>query len=597
MCGIAGFTGGQNPKLLKKMLFSIKHRGPDEQIEFYDGQINAGMQRLSIIDLRKKLYPMKYKNLLLLYNGEIYNHKNLREDLKKNGIKFKTNSDAEVILPLFDLYGTKSFSMLEGMFAIFIYDLNGTLYLARDQSGEKPLYYTKNSSLFSFSSELKALMLIADLNNEFDNKSLAGFFFQGHVFAPNTVLKKIKKIPPGNYLKMNLNNKKYFLSSYLPSFNRIQNRKTSEANLKKKLEFLINNSVEKRLMADVGVGCFLSGGVDSSLITYFASRYVKKLPTYSISFPGYDKYDETKFALQAAKICHSKHTIVPCTAEKIRPMINNIGELIDEPIIDAAFLPLCLLAKEASKKVKVILTGDGSDEIFAGYQRYRNELIIERIRQLIKFISFSQPLIKSFFPEKFHRLSRSLKESYSSQKIWNEEMLTGLLINPKNFDFKKRVKNKISDPLLLMQKTDLKGFLAEQLLMKTDKATMACSLETRLPYLAPSIIDFALNLPSSYKLNKIHGKYLLKKVAENYFPSSFVWRKKQGFSVPLNHWFREELKDIVYDSVKDLKKINKYCNHKYYKLIVDKHILGTADYADQIWSIIVLTKFINYHHL
>ncbi|MFC1711927.1 asparagine synthase (glutamine-hydrolyzing) [Patescibacteria group bacterium] len=594
MCGIIGFSGKQNIKTLQQMLNKIKHRGPDDKALYFGSNINAGMVRLSIIDLRLNLYPMKYKNLVLLYNGEIYNYKQLKKILIKKNVKFKTNSDAEVILPLFNLYGPKSFSMLDGMFAIFIYDKkNKKIYLVRDKVGEKPLYFFHKSGFLAFSSELKALLIHSKIEKVLNSPSLASYLYQGHVFAPNTIIKGICKIPSGSYLEFNQKNFKTKLSTYwrLSKNQKVKSTKNI-LNLAKKLDDLILSSVKSRLLSDVPIGSFLSGGIDSSLITYFASNYIKNLKTFSISFPKFAKYDETKYALQASKICQTKHTVIPCTANCIRKIISGIGTKIDEPIIDAAFLPLYLLSKKASEQVKVILSGDGADELFAGYQRYHQELLFEKIRDILKFFPYFLPALNNIFENKFQRILTPISDHYSSQKIWTNNMIKGLLVNKDDFKFQTRLKDKTKDSLPYMQKTDLKGFLAEQLLMKTDKATMLHSLEGRLPYLDPKIINFSFNLPSNLKSSKLNGKYLLKKVAEKYFPKEFVYRKKHGFSVPLNSWFKNELKDIVWDSYKDTKHLSIKINSKYYKQIIKQHVNGEKDWADQIWGIVVLTKFL-----
>ncbi len=608
MCGITGFTGKNNKKLLLKMLSRIKHRGPDEKSTFFSPGINAGMNRLSIIDLHKNLYPMKYKNLVLLYNGEIYNFPSLKKKLKQKRIKFKTSSDAEVILPLFHLHGPKGFSRLEGMFAIFIYDQkNKKIYLARDQAGEKPLYFYQQGDFFAFASELKALLLLPKLKKSLNPEALASYLFQGHVFAPDTIIKKIKKIPPGYSLEFNLHNKIPKLASYAPSkkipapTNKIKD-KTKESVLVKKLDHLISQSVKSRLVADVPVGCFLSGGIDSTLITFLASERKKRLQTFSIAFPGFEKYDESELAQLASQHCQTIHTQVNCTPEKARLVIENIGQLIDEPIIDAAFLPLYLLAQEARKKIKVALTGEGADELFGGYQRYQQELFLAKIHSFLKTIPFSFSCLKTIFPHRFQRLYSPISQHYSSQRLWKRFMLDkflkkGYSLNSESLSYltnlDKSQANK--DPLLLMQKTDLKGFLPEQLLMKVDKATMAHSLEARCPYLDSKIVNFALNLTANFKIKRLTSKYLLKKVAEKYLPSAIVWRKKHGFSVPLNYWFSHELRGVVFDSLKQVKNYPQIFNSKYYRFVINQHLERKQDYADQIWAIIVLTKFLKYH--
>jgi asparagine synthase (glutamine-hydrolysing) len=607
MCGIAGFTGKKNIKLLKNILLTIKHRGPDETIVFANNTVNVGMNRLAIIDLNKKLYPFKYKNYLLLYNGEIYNYKKLKQQLTNKKVKFQTNSDAEVILPLFNQYGPRAFNLLEGMFALFIYDQkNKIIYLARDKIGEKPLYFVHLDNFFAFASELKALFNLPNLNPKLNLSSLSQYFYHGSVFAPQTVIMGINKIPAGHYLEFNSKTNTSSLSRYWspPMAKRIGPQVKPIHELTNQLDFLLQQSIKSRLVADVPVGCFLSGGVDSSLITYLASQQKKNMHTFSIRFPGFEKYDESDYAKTAAKLCHTKHTEIDCTAEKIRPIITNIGKIIDEPIVDAATLPLYLLAQGAKKKIKVVLTGEGADELFGGYERYYQELIFNQLRYLLQLVPLSLPIIKKIFPHTLRRLKTSIFHHYSSQRIWTEEMLKKLLNMSEQDLYSRRIKtgslptSLMLNPLLFMQLTDLGGFLPEQLLMKVDKATMQHSLEARCPYLDSKIIAFALNnFPPSLKVRWLTGKYLLKKVAEKYLPKKIVWRKKHGFSVPLNYWFRHELKDVVYNSLKDVKKYDGLFNSQYYEFIIKNHLGNRKDYADQIWGMIVLTKFMKKHKL
>lgn len=294
----------------------------------------------------------------------------------------------------------------------------------------------------------------------------------------------------------------------------------------------------------------------------------------------------------------TKHTEVACTAEKIRPIIENIGKIIDEPIIDAAVLPLYILAQEARKKVKVVLTGDGADELFGGYPRYLWELRFEKTRQLLSLIPKQ---LLALFPHKIkYRLVDSIYKHYLPQQVWNKEMLKKLIKTPgKSLFWNQAIESSDAElnPLLYMQLMDLKGFLPEQMMMKADKIAMQHNLETRSPYLDSKIVEFALGLPDSMKIRLFEGKYILKKVAQEYLPYNLVWRKKHYFSVPLASWFRNELKDLVYDSATQVKKYLPILNYKYYTYIINEHMAEKADYNYPIWGMIVLAKFLKFHHL
>jgi len=604
MCGIVGFTGKQNKILLKKLLKTIIHRGDDEATYLTSPGINLGMNRLAIIDLSKNLYPLKFKQYILIYNGEIYNFKTLKQKLIKKGIKFKTNSDAEIILPLFDLYKSNAFNKLDGMFSICIYDKKTKqIILARDKAGEKPLYYTQLNQNFTFASELKTLIKLAksqSLNLKLNHSALSQYLTQGFCSKQQTLIKEFKKIPPATYLIYKIKTKQVIKKTYWkPNTNLKNTSKLSKDMLKNKLTHLIKTSVEKRLVSDVPIGCFLSGGVDSSLISYFASQKIKNLKTFSIFFPDSIKHSEKIYANKVASWLNTQHTNIPCTANSVKLIIENIHKYIDEPINDPAVLPTFLLASQARKSVKAVLTGEGADEIFAGYRRYQKELLASKLRPFAN----SFPLIKQtrniIASSKYQKIFTSLSQHYSSQTIWKPSELKKLLNKHSRQLFISNYLTKYEslNPLLAMQLTDFKGYLAEQLLMKVDKITMANNLESRAPYLNSDIINFALSLPNHYKIKNIHGKYLLKKVAENFFPKLFVWRFKHGFSVPLNKWFKNELKDTVLKSIEDLNSYNQIFNINYYSHIVNQHLNKKENHADKIWSIIVLSKWLNYYKI
>lgn len=590
MCGIIGFTGPKNFKQLDNLQQLIYHRGKNEVVQSYQLNINWGMNRLAINDLSKGIYPLKYKHYSLIYNGEIYNQNHLRQKLNKKNIKFHTQCDGEVILPLFDQLGTQAFSKLEGMFAIALIDhQNKKLILARDKSGQKPLYYLINQHQFAFSSEIKALVPFLGGENVLNFKKLPTYLREGSLLGQETLLKKIKKIEAASYLEIDLENLSHKTKKYWQP--KITNAAENEKRLIKKLDQLLMDSVSKRLLADVAVGSFLSGGVDSSLISYYAAHLQENFNTYSVIFPGYEDNDESRFSNWVAKNIGTKHTQVVCDAEKAKEVIDQIGKFIDEPIIDPAVIPTYLIAKEARKSVKVVLSGEGADELFGGYPRYTKNL--NKI-WLQKY--FPQPfwqIIKTIIPKrisaKLDYALTPLGEYYSSQNVWTAQELKHLLPNLKyKFQHPNPPKKSFDkDPLLAMQLRDYHHYLAEQLLMKVDKFTMLNNLEARAPFLDTEIINFAFSLKSKHRADK----YLLRKVAQKYLPKKIAWRQKKGFTVPLGDWYRHQLRSTVLETTDNLSSLEIF-NGNYLKQVVNEHLTYKKDHRDKIWSLIVLSKWL-----
>lgn len=605
MCGIVGFTGRKDKKLLNSLLKTIEHRGYDDYAYYLTNGINLGMNRFAIIDLSKGLYPMVYKHYVLIFNGEIYNFRELRKGLKEKGVTFKTNCDAEVILPLFDLYGPRAFAKLEGMFALCIFDNSKKeLVLARDKSGEKPLYFSNLKGRLIFSSELKTLLKFLQPGLKLDRKSLVEYLIHGSIYGNRTLVKDIYKLPPAHYLNFKLLSATYFQKKYWQPLINGDRINQDEEFLKEKLTTLISESVESRLIADVPVGTFLSGGPDSSLITYFAAQKMKKLRTYSTSFPQFSRYDETRYFRLISQLFGTNHTEIECTAGAVKPVLEKIERLIDEPIDDPAFLPTYLMAKEARKSVKVVLTGEAADELFAGYYRFHKELFAIKLGKIVDPLSILPRMPKEFIPDrlyrKFFKIITPLEKHYSPLTTWTPEELKSLL----KFSFKpvyaipeEQIKLVKKNPLLAMQLADSQRYLAEQVLMKDDKATMLHNLESRAPYLDTKIINFALSLPVHHKIRGIHGKYLLRKVAGDFLPKKVAWRLKKGFSLPLGIWFRKDLKYFVFDSLELLKKYESIFNLTYYKKLIKKHMDGEIDYRDKIWTLSILARWLNYYKI
>lgn len=574
MCGIVGFTGKKDLKKTDVLLSTISYRGRDERIIDHVSRVNLGMNRLSINDLTVNIFPFKYKKCTLIFNGEIYNYSNLKNKLIEKKIELKTSCDAEVILPLYEIYGMDFLKYVEGMFALAIVDENKKIVvLARDRMGEKPLYYSSCNEQFIFGSEMRVLMEYFGKSVNLDKKKIGEYLYNGFVSNGGTLVENINKMPAAHYMIYDLQKKSVELKKYWsPEIKKIDKNETE---LIKELEKEIEKSVNERLLADVPVGCFLSGGVDSSLITYFASKKIKNMPVFSVSFPGFKDHDEIEYAKEIAKKLGLKQEIIECDSKNVRDLIKNIGKLIDEPIADMAVIPTYLLARKARESVKVVLTGEGADELFGGYERYKREILKNRLRGLINFSILGN------------------KYKYSTQKIWRENEINNLMsekYSPENDD---KIKNILDKNLMLgMQIKDMETYLADNLFMKVDKMTMQNNLEARAPFVSQRIVNMAMSLDNNFKIRNGKGKYLLKKVAEKYLSSGLVWREKHGFSLPMDEWFKHDLKDLVINSLMDSKKYKKIINWNIYKQVVDDHMAGIANNAEKIWSVMVLVSWL-----
>ena len=578
MCGIVGCASKYKLQLHKSWIQEgsdmIKHRGPDDEGYWSseDHKVEFGHQRLAIMDTTELgAQPMLDHNLKisLIFNGEIYNFKELRRQLNELGYVFKSDCDTEIIIASYREWGQDCVSKFNGMFAIALYDFNsGDLFIARDRAGEKPLYYYLDNESISFASELKALLKNSKIKKEIDKSSLDCYLSFGFTPGKRCIYSCINKLEAGSYLVFNtksgnLTSRKYWELPKL-DINKTKLNKDKH-NLMKLFSNLFEDSISKQLVADVPVGVLLSGGLDSSLVTAVASKYTDKLKTFNVRFPGFGKLDETKHARKIANHFGTEH--IELDASDLNPdLLLDLARQFDEPIIDSSMLPTYLISKEVKKYCTVALGGDGADELFGGYSHYEGLLKVQKITRWVPFSiqKYLAMVFSSVFPEDYRGMNwlQSLNYNYS-----NETPLVASYFDSKRrkklfgYDYlKKNISaERIYDGLCLegldlldrAMRTDFKTYLAEDILVKVDRASMMNSLEIRAPFLDYRIVEFAFSkIPTNLKVSGSSKKIFLQNYASEILPKSFSYGRKQGFSIPLNHWLKKgPFRDFFYDTL------------------------------------------------
>jgi len=614
MCGICGFIGKGNRDILQQMTAAIKHRGPDEAGFFVKEPIFLGHSRLSIIDVAGGKQPIfnENKTVVVIFNGEIYNFKELKKGLKERGHKFKTNTDTEVLVHLYEEKGEGFLNELNGMFAIALCDLkNKKLILARDRFGQKPLYYAFLNDSLVFASELKAILKYPKLKKEIDLNSLAKYLHYEYIPSPQTIFKDIYKLEAGCYLVFSHNNlekKKYWELGFAKGGS--PNPKQSD--VLTILEREMERAVKIRLMADVPLGVFLSGGIDSSAIAYFAQKNsTSKIKTFSIGFEE-KSFDETRFAKKAADFLHTEHHHKTLTAGDSLNLIPKIADILDEPLADASIIPTYLLSCFTKEKVKVALTGDGADELFCGYytfQAHQLDKAYNKIpkllrKQVIEKAVNSLPVSLNNFSfdfkaKKFVSCSNEISEI--KDQIWlssfkpddlpvlladtgavpSSEALFENILGPLNTCKGECLANRLS---LLY----LKNYLQDDILTKTDRASMACGLETRSPFLDYILAQYIINLPGNFKIKGLKTKYIFKKLMQNKLPKEIVYRKKKGFGMPLGFWLQNELKDLSLDLLSENKiKQQGLFSSVFVQQLLKEHLNNKKDNRKTLWTLLV----------
>jgi asparagine synthase (glutamine-hydrolysing) len=545
MCGIIGFIKTKQSKQIniENVLTSIYHRGPDEQNYYEDDNVVLGHTRLSIVDIKDGHQPYRYKNLVIVFNGEIYNHKTIRQDLEKKGYLFDTNSDTEVLLKAYDYYGNNFIDKLNGMYAFVIYDLkDNSFVISRDYFGIKPLYIYKYNDEFYFSSEVVSLLQLLKENNikfELNYEAQKEYLKKGFI-SENTIIDGVSEIEKGILFRFSENN-----LTNLKTINFVQDVNQS-------LENLLIEELKEELEADVEVGVLLSGGIDSSILTALSSKIKNNISTFSVAFENKNLYDESKYAQEVAKKFNTIHHEFLFNEDKLLEYLPKLIEVIDLPIYDPAMLPMLFLSDNVSKRCKVVLSGDGGDELFSGYTHHR----------VLKY---------KFFYKTIHNILKKL----NILKNKNSTLLN-LLNYAINLDESIKYDQNIG--------------LNTRLLRKTDLCSMRYGIEVRVPFLSKKIYNYAKKFKNEEFINLFYGKLPLRKLVATIINKDIAYKKKQGFRVPILEWVSigKLGETIEYDLRNNLVIATNVIN----KNKIDNYLINKEKYYKELFSLYLLNNWI-----
>lgn len=623
MCGICGIFNFDSQSfadvyLLKKMMKRIYHRGPDDKGLFANENIGLGMQRLSIIDVEGGRQPLhnEDKSIWIVYNGEIYNYRQLRRSLISKGHHFLTHSDTEVIVHLYEEEGEGFVEKLRGMFAFALWDASQKkLMLVRDRLGIKPLYYNIDKDRLIFGSEIKAILESEDCERGINFQALDAFLTYTYIPAPLTIFKNIRKLLPGHMLvctDQDVQLKKYWDVMYHPDY-----EKTEDQFLKEFAE-IFQNAVQMHLISDVPLGIFLSGGIDSSIVTALANGTDDGLKTFTVGFGGnigaYD--DERKYARLVSRRYHTEHNELEVTPD-LAQILDKIVGALDEPVADDGIIPTYCICELAAKKVKVGLTGLGGDEMFAGYERYlgfRVNSLYKKIPCLVRrnFI----PWVINLLPEprdgnnRVNHLKRFVRSSSDDMAQTYLGYITTLGKDDRrqlyNQDLLQEIDFHITEHLMLsylnsanakhlMDKVfyqDIKTYLPDDLLTITDRLSMAHSLELRVPFLDHKVVEYCAKIPWHLKLKLLRKKFLLKRLAKDYLPSEVIKHRKLGFASPMSTWLKSDLREYVKEDLSpgNLQRHGLF-RPEFVRSVIDDHFENREMHDKLIFSLLVFQKW------
>jgi asparagine synthase (glutamine-hydrolysing) len=614
MCGITGIAVfGKHPAptydRLHRMCDSLVHRGPDEiGMDIRDG-VAFGMRRLSIIDLSGGSQPIfnEDASVRTVFNGEIYNYRELRDSLRQNGHIFATDSDTEVIVHAYEEYGSRFPQYLNGMFAFALHDsINRKLLLVRDHVGIKPLYYSFTSERLVWGSEIKAILAAGQMERQLDLEALGEFMAWEYVPGPRTLFKNIRKLEPGHMIEFALDKPACRPEAFwdIPAESTDSSKKA--ADWEDEVHYQIKKSVQRQLVSDVPLGAFLSGGVDSSLVV----SHMGRAKTFSIGFddPSYNELDWARKVADHLGVEHVDEIIRPDVAA----LFDQLMTFMDDPIADFSIFPTFLVSRHARKHVTVVLSGDGGDELFGGYETYLADLLAQNYSRLPKALRHGviEPFVRSFKPRTAKKgpinmalrfvegLNQDQSLSHARWRLFAGEALRRELFTPYALahignppghhidDLFKRAGQR--DAINRSLFVDLKSYLCDNCLVKVDRMSMAVSLEARVPFLDTEMVELAFRIPGRFKLRNGQTKVLLKKVAARRVPHDCVYRRKEGFSIPMKNWLNTRFKALM-DRLLDDRRIQQggIFQSQSVNRLKSEHIQGVANHSHILWSLVV----------
>ena len=608
MCGIAGFLGRGDDATLASMCDALSRRGPDDRGLYTGGGIGLSQRRLAVIDLSPGGHqPMESVSgkTVVTFNGEIYNYKQIRDELK--GVyEFRTESDTEVILALYEQLGVAGFSKLDGMFAIALYDtVSETLYLVRDRFGKKPLYWGIFDGTILFGSELKALMRHPSFKKEIDPTSLELYLAYEYVPTPRSIFKGVRKMEPASFLTFKAGAEPVVRSYWTPPV--AASLDPYEVALER-TDTLLNAAVAKRLVSDVPLGVFLSGGIDSSTVAYYAKQH-GEVRTFSIGFDDPD-FDESSFARDVASVLGTIHSEERFSSKTCVDIVPEVFAYVDEPMADASILPTYLLSGFTRKHVTVALGGDGGDELFAGYPTFQAEALVGAYRAIPDAVRSRvvEPLIRAL-PSSDTNMSFDFKlkrfiegagyPDHERHQRWlgaftDDAERSSLLRQPTTvhpYDAQKGYFEGVTDRGAYLNRllwSYARTYMMDEVLVKVDRASMAHGLEARTPFLDTALSEYVLTLPYEYKYKRFTGKRLLKSVMRGKLPTAIIDRPKKGFGIPLARWLRTDMNALMHTLLSEdaLTKSGLFQPDRI-RVLMEEHESGAADHRKKLWTLMV----------
>src|SRR5881409_291673 len=617
ICGLAGFlqNGPHDGRrhTARRMAETLRHRGPDSEGLYVDAFFALGVRRLSIIDLETGDQPISNEAGAVwgALNGEIYNFQPLRAHMQRLGHRFRTRSDTEVLVHAYETWGEDCVHHFDGMFALAVWDVGQrTLLLARDRMGEKPLHYYAGSDAFVFGSELRALLEHPAVPRELSLKSLARYLSFEHVPAPHSILAGIEKLPPGHLLTVSPGSKPRVLAYWDLAF--ATDESTNVAEWAQALRQQLERSVRHQLVSDVPLGLFLSGGIDSSAITAFATQVCGRssIKTFSLGFAE-ASYDERPFARTVARHCGTDHTEVEFSSKDVAVLLENVGDLLDEPLVDSSFLPLYRLSQAARRSVTVVLSGDGGDELFCGYPTFLADRGARWLQRLPRWVrSGAACAVSRLAPStRYGSVEFLLKQFFRglpfSPEIRTQLLLGGLTSQEQSTlfstgmrattrEFEPYMELVMPEPASRLAPIDrliyqhCKFYLAGQNLVTVDRASMACGLEVRAPFVDRALVDLAGRIPSQLKLAGWRTKYILKRALRDLLPEAILARRKQGFGVPIGQWLRGPLRCALQERLAPARvdRLGLF-NPEATTRLMTEHLDGVQDHTKVLWALLM----------